>query len=232
VQPGQRWRQCRKIMHPISMPANTSNFHPHQTNAIHNLLRRVLHEPQEGVMTHLRQCVYLTSSMSIRLIIHLSMAGEIIILITYGIKVKEYDDPFIIAAEKGVRAAFQATIPGSFLVDMMPWLRWVPEWMPGAGFQKVARECKEQAEIMLNDPLNATKRDVVRIPKELLTVFADYPALSRQTVQLYIHWSQKFSRRKRWRAKSMKKQNTASSARQQLSMVVIILTIFPSIMIS
>lgn len=34
-------------------------------------------------------------------------------------------------------------IPGKFLVDVLPWLKYVPEWVPGASFQRLAREWKE-----------------------------------------------------------------------------------------
>jgi hypothetical protein len=37
----------------------------------------------------------------------------------------------------------QATQPGRFLVDVFPWLRFVPEWFPGAGWRKTAREWRQ-----------------------------------------------------------------------------------------
>jgi hypothetical protein len=83
--------------------------------------------------------------------------------ILYGISIQPSNDPYITAAGKAVRGAVIATVPGAFLVDAIPWLRWVPEWMPGAGFQKKAREWKKYAEVMLNRPFETTKREVVRI---------------------------------------------------------------------
>ena len=38
-----------------------------------------------------------------------------------------------------MESASQATAPGAFLVDMIPILKYVPEFVPGAGFQKQAR---------------------------------------------------------------------------------------------
>jgi hypothetical protein len=91
------------------------------------------------------------------------MAGEIIMSITYGISIKPSNDPFITAAEEGIHLAASACIPGAFLVDLIPWLRWVPEWMPGAGFKRKAKEWRRYAEAMLNDPFEITKRDMVSV---------------------------------------------------------------------
>jgi hypothetical protein len=104
------------------------------------------------------------------------MAGQIIMSITYGIAVKEYDDPYINAAEEGVRALFAVGIPGAFLVDFIPWLRWVPEWIPGAGFKTKAREWKRHADIMLNNPYEVTRRDMVSRPslRRLLRNYLKY----------------------------------------------------------
>jgi hypothetical protein len=90
------------------------------------------------------------------------MAGEVIMSITYGISVKPSNDPYITTAEEGNNAVLSAIVPGAFLVDFIPWLRWVPEWVPGAGFQRKAREWKKIAEAILNKPFEATKRDMVR----------------------------------------------------------------------
>ena len=73
------------------------------------------------------------------------MAGETIMSITYGLDVQYNDDPYIMAAERGVRSLWIAAIPGAFLVDMLPFLKYVPEWFPGAGFRseerRVGKEC-------------------------------------------------------------------------------------------
>jgi hypothetical protein len=89
------------------------------------------------------------------------MAGEFTLSVTYGIPIKQSNDPYINAAEEGLRAIFTALVPGAFLVDTFPWLRWMPEWMPGAGFKTKARKWRKTAETMLNAPFEATKREIV-----------------------------------------------------------------------
>ena len=58
---------------------------------------------------------------------------------TYGIQIKDTNDPFINLAEVAVKSGSEAAVPGAFLVDVIPILKHVPEFVPGAGFQKQAR---------------------------------------------------------------------------------------------
>ena len=93
-----------------------------------------------------------------------SMAGETIMSITYGLDVQYNDDPYIMAAERGVRSLWIAAIPGAFLVDMLPFLKYVPEWFPGAGFQRKAKTWKKYARTMVEAPFATAKQNVVCHP--------------------------------------------------------------------
>ena len=50
----------------------------------------------------------------------LRTAGAIILMITYGYPVKENDDPYVEVVDAVVRGVGEATTPGAFLVDMIP----------------------------------------------------------------------------------------------------------------
>jgi hypothetical protein len=69
------------------------------------------------------------------------------------------DDPIIKTTVEMIEAA---TIPGAYLVDAMPVLKYVPEGMPGAGFQKIAKGSREFIDEMLDLPFNAAKNHIVR----------------------------------------------------------------------
>lgn len=56
----------------------------------------------------------------------------------YGIRVDRYEDAFVQLAEKGVATLLESAIPGRYLVDIFPSLKYIPTWMPGAGFQQEA----------------------------------------------------------------------------------------------
>ncbi|KAF5349137.1 hypothetical protein D9756_009446 [Leucocoprinus leucothites] len=134
------WRKHRKIMHYLLHPDAALSFRPHVLKSTHNLLQRFLDEP-DNVLGNLRY-----------------MAGETIMSVAYGLDIKPKNDPYIQTAEKGVHALVAAAVPGAFLVDMLPFLKYVPEWMPGAGFQKKAKEWAKLTMTMLDMPFVAAKQ--------------------------------------------------------------------------
>ncbi|KAG5644264.1 hypothetical protein DXG03_008749 [Asterophora parasitica] len=83
------------------------------------------------------------------------MAGETIISIAYGLDVKPKNDFYIATAEKGIAPLLIAGVPGTFLVDTFPFLKYVPSWMPGAGFRRKAKEWRKLALDMANVPYEA-----------------------------------------------------------------------------
>lgn len=71
------------------------------------------------------------------------MVAGILISLAYGIIPKAENDLLINLAGETMRMSATGAIPGKFLVDVLPWLKYVPEWVPGASFQRLAREWKE-----------------------------------------------------------------------------------------
>ena len=58
-----------------------------------------------------------------------------IVKVTYGVDIDEKDDPNIALLESGLNGGAALT-PGEYLVGLLPFLQYVPAWVPGAGFQK------------------------------------------------------------------------------------------------
>ena len=54
---------------------------------------------------------------------------------TYSINTRPYNDPYVKVAEEAMEATAELLIAGAFLVDIIPILKYVPEWFPGARFQ-------------------------------------------------------------------------------------------------
>ena len=79
----------------------------------------------------------------------------------YSINIRPYDDPYIKIAEEAVVAAAELLIPGAFLVDIIPILKYVPEWFPGAKFQRRAAVIRKQAATLRNTTFAATEELVV-----------------------------------------------------------------------
>ena len=80
---------------------------------------------------------------------------------TYGINVLPYNDPYIKIAEEAVAANAPLLIPGAFLVDIIPILKYVPEWFPGAKFQSTAAMTREHAARIRNTTFAATEELMV-----------------------------------------------------------------------
>ena len=53
----------------------------------------------------------------------------------YGFDVRDNDDEYIAQVVK-VLEGVEALTPGRYLVEYLPFLRFVPSWFPGAGFQE------------------------------------------------------------------------------------------------
>ena len=83
--------------------------------------------------------------------------------IGYGIAVRETNDPYISVAEEVLDGLTRAGVPGAFLVDLIPILKYVPSWFPGAGFQKKAARWREVNRIMAEKPFRHVKEQLVRV---------------------------------------------------------------------
>lgn len=162
---GERWKKHRKLFHRLFQPSAAPKFWPIQTSTAHDLLRRLLHTP-EDLMEHLRLCVNfslksLTAAGLLTFFHPLSNASQTIMKVTYGLDVSPKNDRYIIIAEKALDAMAKAVTPGAFLVDIIPALRHVPAWMPGAGFQRKAREWKKVVLEMRDAPFLAVQTAMV-----------------------------------------------------------------------
>ncbi|KAF8493347.1 cytochrome P450 [Gautieria morchelliformis] len=136
---GERWRRHRKVIHEKFHPVAAAEYKPIQLKHARILLRRLYETPGDFV-EHMRHT-----------------AGANIIEVVYGIKVLPKADPYIAIAEKAMEVVSLAANPGSFLVDVLPILKHVPEWFPGAGFKRKARIWRKCATDMNVVPFEAAK---------------------------------------------------------------------------
>lgn len=91
-----------------------------------------------------------------------SLGGSSILDICYGIDADSRDDPHILRAELAMSAMAKAGTAASYLVDFLPWLKYVPEWMPGAKFKRDAREWGKYARDMPEESLRFAEERLVR----------------------------------------------------------------------
>ncbi|KAI8240878.1 Multifunctional cytochrome P450 monooxygenase [Colletotrichum sp. SAR 10_96] len=68
-------------------------------------------------------------------------AGSVILNIVYGYNAEQFKkDPLTGMMNDAMEHFAYAATPGNFLVDIIPILRYVPEWFPGAGWKKIANK--------------------------------------------------------------------------------------------
>jgi len=78
---------------------------------------------------------------------------------TYGLPIKKKEDPYVLLANKAIATLNETVLPANYLVNIVPALKYVPDFFPGAGFKKLAREYKKLQERFLNVPFD----DAVKI---------------------------------------------------------------------
>nr|GAT52448.1 cytochrome P450 [Mycena chlorophos] len=139
---GETWRTHRRLFSKVFPPGKAYNtrLHQHEVTQTHDLLRRLLDSPN-AFAQHLGHVV-----------------GANIISLAYGLDVRSADDPYLDAMNQGIDAVTMVTMRGRFLVDNLPFLKYVPAWMPGADFQRKAAIWRARVEYMVDMPYAAAKK--------------------------------------------------------------------------
>ncbi|KAJ7764910.1 cytochrome P450 [Mycena metata] len=122
---GPKWRSHRRLFNQSFNVTEARKFRPTTLVATRRLLCRLLHNP-EDFRKHIEH-----------------VTAENIMSVSYGLDLLPDQDPHIALAQKVMKVAGEVATPGSFLVDSIPWLKYVPDWFPGAGFKRKAKAWRE-----------------------------------------------------------------------------------------
>ena len=79
----------------------------------------------------------------------------------YGYEVHDGHDSYVDLVELAMDQFSILAQPGAFLVDIIPILRHVPAWYPGAGFRKTAQLWRKNLDDMVDIPYEFAKRRLV-----------------------------------------------------------------------
>ncbi|KAF7296845.1 Cytochrome P450 [Mycena indigotica] len=151
---GDEWRANRRLMNQdFGSVAKSRQFRPAQLAATRNLLRRLLQLEETAGPTG-------TSEYEDWIACFRRWTAEITMKSTYGIDLLETNDPYIRIAELAVGTLSAAGVPGKYLVDAIPLLKYIPAWVPGAGFQQDARIWRDYAKDLVEVPFAETKRQM------------------------------------------------------------------------
>ncbi|KAF7977287.1 hypothetical protein HWV62_4249 [Athelia sp. TMB] len=138
---GDPWRAHRRLAAKEFDAQTIPKYNHAFARNSYDLLRRLLESPEDWHQ-HVRHQV-----------------GAMIIEVSYGFEALPKNDPFIDTAEKGLSTVAQC-LPGAFLVDTLPILKFVPSWMPGASFKQKAKLWRQYADETLEAPFRALKTDI------------------------------------------------------------------------
>ena len=93
----------------------------------------------------------------------ISAIGGSSLSIAYGLPIKEKNDPHIEIAKKALSTFNEAAVPNNFLVNVIPVLRFVPDYFPGAGFKAKAKYWTTYQEDLRNLPFQRAIDNTVNI---------------------------------------------------------------------
>ena len=102
---------------------------------------------------------------------------------SYGIDDMNQNELFIHNAESIVSAFGDSIAPGKYLVNILPFLRHVPEWVPGAGFQKTFKKVVEITRTAVALPYREAKIGLVSTPLFIINEGQRYCLLQAQGIR-------------------------------------------------
>jgi cytochrome P450 len=126
LQPGWDFRQHRRNIAKIAgSTTSLAAFDRIQNEEAAHFLLNMLNNP-DHLFDHLK-----------------TEAGAVILRITYGYTPNaQGPDPLVDMAERSMRDFGNAGTPGKYVVDLLPFLRYLPDWCPGTGFKTMARDMR------------------------------------------------------------------------------------------
>ncbi|KAG7089339.1 hypothetical protein E1B28_011031 [Marasmius oreades] len=134
MQHSDLWRLHRKTFHQHFQPRMMPEYYAILKAATQIMIRKFATSPDD-FLDHVRE-----------------QAGSIVLKIVYGYNLQTANDPYIQLANNAIEALIETTVPGTFLVDFLPVLKYVPSWFPGAGFKRRAKVWKKYSEELRDLP--------------------------------------------------------------------------------
>ncbi|KAF8984058.1 cytochrome P450 [Cyathus striatus] len=138
---GEKWRERRRLFQKHFPTGRHDNYRPLLKHLIRILQLGLIEQP-ETFYERIQHSKLQNTSMS----------GAFALVLGYGIKIQPINDPLVEFSKQTLGEGLRAGTPGRYLVDVIPALKYVPEWMPGAGFKRVAKMWYGLAQEFRNRP--------------------------------------------------------------------------------
>ncbi|KAF9445054.1 cytochrome P450 [Macrolepiota fuliginosa MF-IS2] len=132
---GDEWRSHRRIFQQYFSPKNHYRVEERAMEFVRKGLLPSLFKTPQDVHGHVRSCM-----------------GGFSTSLTYGLPIHCHGDPLVLFAEDVFTKLALAGAPGKYLVNLIPQLKHIPDWMPGTDFKRAAHEAHDQAARLLEEP--------------------------------------------------------------------------------
>ncbi|KXN85119.1 O-methylsterigmatocystin oxidoreductase [Leucoagaricus sp. SymC.cos] len=165
---GSWWRRHRRAFHDFFHPNVIARHGPIQTATSRAFLRNLLESPEDFFS-----------------LIRLAFASTVM-KIAYGLDVKEMNDPYVSNVEKAMHGLSEGGDPGKFLVNLLPSMKHIPSWFPGASWKRMAESFAALNKKVADAPFELVKKQIVRVPppsifsSTLIEGLADRTDLNRE----------------------------------------------------
>ncbi|KAF8523760.1 cytochrome P450 [Hysterangium stoloniferum] len=137
------WKRYRRLLvHHINSQAVKASYSLRQVSSTHTLLRSILRSPTE-LDTSIQHTI-----------------GNVLLGMVYGFDVQLEDDPHVEITEQFTTGVMLGVNPGRFLVNVIPWLRYAPSWVPGNKFKAHTKEVREVSEKLIRVPFESYNRQL------------------------------------------------------------------------
>ncbi|KLO04415.1 cytochrome P450 [Schizopora paradoxa] len=142
---GPRHKEIRKILHQfIGSGDAVARHHPIIEVEARRFLLRILRSPCKFA-DHIRK-----------------LSGAIILKLSHGYTVEpEKSDPLVKLGDDALHDFSVSAQAGTWFVDILPFLQYVPEWLPGAGFKRIAKKIRANGDEMADKPLAFVKMQMI-----------------------------------------------------------------------
>lgn len=91
----------------------------------------------------------------------ISAAAGVVLSLLYGYNVSMQNDRYVFLADESLKAIVDAGAFGTYMVDYIPFLRFVPTWFPWTGWKRQAMAKRKLIKEALDTPFKQAKSMLV-----------------------------------------------------------------------
>ena len=163
------FRRHRTIYHECFRKELLPVYHDIYTDKVYFMIDR-LHSDPEGFRSHCKWHVlrYTLRLLDAYSICRLGIAITMSMTFGYDVAVGDMSDQYVALAEQVITDVTRTLQPGGTLIDVIPILRFIPPWIPGASTQKLAAKAKEAWITYKTEPFEDVKSNLVDVPLYML----------------------------------------------------------------